>query len=73
MAVATKTTKAATRSDKKAKSKYCKVEEVMELLECSESKAYKIMRELNEELKAKGCITIAGRVSRKYLEERLFF
>lgn len=66
------TVKAARRSNKKANSKYCKVEEVMQLLECSQSKAYAIMRKLNKELEAKGCITTAGRVSRKYLEERLY-
>lgn len=66
------TVKAARRSNKKANSKYCRVEEVMQLLECSQSNAYKIMRKLNKELEEKGCITTAGRVSRKYLEERLY-
>lgn len=71
----TKTTtsvRTAQRSNKKANSKYCRVEEVMQLLECSQSNAYKIMRKLNKELEEKGCITTAGRVSRKYLEERLY-
>ena len=72
MARTTAATRAAKAADKRAKSRYCKVEEVMELLECSESRAYKIMRDLNSELRAKGCITTAGRVSRKYLEERLY-
>ena len=34
--------------------------------------AYKIIRQLNEELKAKGFITIAGRVNRQYFNERLY-
>lgn len=72
MATITAATRAATKANKKAKSKYCRVEEVMTMLECSESRAYKVMRQLNSELKAQGCITTAGRVSRKYLEERLY-
>ena len=54
-------------------SKFMRVAEVADLLECSESKAYKIMQKLNKELEAKGAITVAGRVSRKYLMERLYF
>ena len=38
----------------------------------SKSFAYKIIRTLNNELKAKGYITIAGRVSRKFFEERIY-
>ena len=43
-----------------------------ELLGVSVSHAYKIMRELNAELERRGKITNAGRVSRRYLEERLY-
>ena len=38
----------------------------------SESKAYKIIRQLNAELQAAGYLTVAGRVSRKYFEERIY-
>ena len=38
----------------------------------SKSKAYKIIKVLNDELKAKGYITVAGKVSRKYFEERTY-
>ena len=34
--------------------------------------AYKLIRQMNEELEAKGFITIAGRVSRKYYEEKFY-
>ena len=44
----------------------------MELCNCSESHAYRIMRDLNEGLRKKGYVTTAGRVSRKYLMERLY-
>lgn len=52
--------------------KYVQVKEVMELCNVSETHAYRIMRRLNKELEAKGFITTAGRISRKYLMERLY-
>lgn len=52
--------------------RYVKVREVMRLCEVSESRAYRIMQQLNKELEAKGFVTTAGRVSRKYLMERLY-
>lgn len=61
-----------TRKETKGLSRYVRVEEVMELCNCSESHAYRIMRDLNEELRKKGYVTTAGRVSRKYLMERLY-
>jgi hypothetical protein len=51
---------------------FIRVKEVMKTLDCSESKAYKIMKKLNNELEAKNKIIIAGRVPRKYFMERLF-
>lgn len=54
------------------KPRFVRVEEVAELLDVSKSHAYKIMRELNAELQRKGKITNSGRVSRRYLEERLY-
>lgn len=47
-----------------------RVDEVRVCLECSNRKAYEIIRQLNDELKSKGFITIAGRVPRSYFEER---
>lgn len=52
--------------------KFLRVTEVASLLECSESHAYKIIQQLNKELEAKGAITVAGRISRRYLMERLY-
>lgn len=34
--------------------------------------AYKLVRQMNEKLEEKGVITIAGRVSRKYYEEKYY-
>lgn len=34
--------------------------------------AYKLVRQMNDELNAKGYLTVAGRVSRKYYKERFY-
>ena len=47
-----------------------RVKEIMSRLECSESRAYKIIKSLNEELNQKGYITITGRVPRSFFEKR---
>ena len=52
-------------------SKYYKVTDVMVLLECSSTYAYKIIAQLNEELKAAGYITVRGKVPKTYLEKKL--
>lgn len=46
--------------------------EVMKILMVGESKAYEIIRQLNEELTAKGFLTVRGKVPYKYLNERFF-
>ena len=46
--------------------------EVAQDLGISKPFAYKLVRQMNEELEAKGFITIAGRVSRKYYEEKFY-
>lgn len=51
---------------------FYRVEDVMEMLEVKETKAYQIMRQLNDELKQKGKLTVAGRVSKKYFDERMY-
>ncbi|MEG1993915.1 MAG: helix-turn-helix domain-containing protein, partial [Oscillospiraceae bacterium] len=45
------------------KNNFMKVEEVAKELGVSKSFAYKVMQQLNDELKAKGYLTIAGRVN----------
>ena len=49
-----------------------RVEEVATELDVSVSYAYKIIKQLNNELKAKGFVTISGRVNRQYFNERLY-
>lgn len=46
--------------------------EVAEILGVSESKGYSVIRELNKELKERGFITIQGRVSRVFFQERCY-
>lgn len=49
------------------------VEDVMELLGVSRSKAYKIIQDLNDELKKNGYIVaVAGRVPKKFFNERFY-
>ena len=50
--------------------RFIKVDEVAEELGISKPYAYKIIRRLNDELREKGMIAIAGRVDRNYFNER---
>ena len=49
-----------------------RVDEVAQLLGVSKPYAYKLIRKLNEELKKTGCITIAGRIDRKFFYEKFY-
>lgn len=51
---------------------YYNVEDVMSLLGISSSKAYQIIRKLNNELNVKGYIIVAGRVPKKFFNERYY-
>lgn len=46
--------------------------ELGELLGCSESMGYKLIRQMNEELAQKGFLVLRGRVSREYVKLRFF-
>lgn len=46
--------------------------EVATALGVSKAYAYKVVRELNKELQEKGFLTISGKVSRRYFEERVY-
>ena len=52
--------------------RFMRVEEVADELGVSVSYAYKVIRRLNDELKEKGFVTIAGRINRQYFNERVF-
>lgn len=51
---------------------FMRVEEVAEEMGVSVPYAYKLIRKLNKELKATGCITIAGRIDRKFFYENFY-
>ena len=52
--------------------RFIRADDVAQELNVSKPYAYKLIRKLNEELKAKGFITIAGRGNRQYFYERLY-
>lgn len=47
-------------------------EEAAEMLGVSKPYAYKLIRKMNAELTEKGFCTIAGKVSRRYFEEKFY-
>lgn len=51
---------------------YVTAAELSELFGISTGHAYKIIRQMNQELSKKGYITIAGKVPRRYMEERCY-
>lgn len=55
-----------------SKKVYLTAQEVSELLGVSKTKAYTIIRSLNNELEAEGYIVVSGKVARKRLEERYY-
>ena len=48
------------------KNQFIRAEEVARELEVSRSYAYRLIKQLNAELREKGYMTIAGRVNRQY-------
>lgn len=54
------------------KKQYVTATELMETLGVSKGKAYKIIRDLNDELAKQGYIKIAGKCPRKYFEEKYY-
>ncbi len=51
---------------------FLKAEDVSAILEVSIPMAYKIIRQLNDELRAMGYLTISGRVSRAFFETKYY-
>lgn len=54
------------------KSTFIEVDEVADILGVKKPTAYKIIRQLNDELKDQDFLTIAGKVSRQYFMERFY-
>ena len=53
------------------KTMYVRASEVAEMLDVSKAKAYKLIAEMNNELRSQNIIVINGRVPRKYLMKRI--
>lgn len=51
---------------------FVRAEDVANELGISKPYAYKLVREMSVELKTKGFMTIAGRVSRQFFEEKFY-
>ena len=51
---------------------FMRVNEVAEELGVSVPYAYKLIRQMNEELAKTGCITISGRIARKLFHETFY-
>lgn len=52
--------------------RFIRADEVAKELAVSKPYAYKLIRKLNDELKAQGFVTIAGQINRQYFNERLY-
>ena len=51
---------------------FMRAEEVANVLDVSVPYAYKLIRKLNQELKDRGCMVIAGRGDRKYFYDSFY-
>ncbi|MEG0022796.1 MAG: helix-turn-helix domain-containing protein [Cetobacterium sp.] len=56
----------------KVENKFFNVKDISEMLGISETTAYRLIKKLNEDLKKKGMITISGRISKRYFQERTY-
>ena len=52
--------------------RYLSAADVAEYMDISVPTAYKIIRRLNDELSAGGYLVVAGRVSRRYFEQKIY-
>lgn len=51
---------------------FMRADEVAEEMGVSKAFAYKVIQRLNDELRKKGCITICGRIDRKYFHDQIY-
>lgn len=48
-------------------------EEVQRVMGIGQTSAYTVIKTLNKQLKAKGCVTVSGRCPRKFFEEMTMY
>lgn len=59
---------------KKAKTReFYRAKDIMEILDISQASAYKVIKELNQELNKNGYYTIRGKVSKDFFEEKYYY
>jgi len=51
---------------------FIRADDVAKELDISKAYAYKLIQQMNRELREKGYLTIAGRVNRQYFTERFY-
>lgn len=52
--------------------RFLNASDISMLMDVSMSKAYKIIKELNNELRKSGYIVVSGRVSKAYFEQKVY-
>lgn len=57
---------------KKLEKRFYSAEDVANMLEISKSSAYRIIKDLNKDLKNQGKIIVAGKISKRYFEEKVY-
>jgi transcriptional antiterminator len=53
-------------------SKFFTASEVAQIMQVSSTSAYRIIAKLNDELKQQGKITIGGKISKRYFNEKVY-
>jgi predicted transcriptional regulator len=56
----------------KKESRFFGAKEISQMLDISESSAYRIIKKLNVELRDMGKITLSGKISKRYFEEKIY-
>lgn len=54
-------------------SQFYDVNDVSKMLGISKSKSYQILRELASQMKKQGFITVSGKISKNYFDEKVFY
>lgn len=53
-------------------SKFLAADEVANILSVSKPTAYRLIKQMNDELKNKGMIVVPGKISKRYFEEKCY-
>lgn len=56
----------------KEESRFLNAKQVSEIMQTSQSSAYRIIKKLNEELENQGKIVMSGKISKRYFEEKVY-